>query len=127
MFQIIKDLRKAKGPVSKGSPAEEDEEEEEESEEESGDGSQDSPSDFEPDAPAGPGASDGHGGDTEKPAQKLPSSGSGRSKERARMDLVTHEIKELEEQLKYHGVCLRPFSFHNPFHDLFSLAPEIEN
>lgn len=34
-----------------------------------------------------------------------PSSGSGRTKERVHMDLINVEIKELEEQLKYHDVC----------------------
>jgi hypothetical protein len=112
LFQILKELKKDSHRASKGEN--ESDVEEEAEEEQSEDGSQDSPSDFEPDGVPGE-ASVGHEGVTAKPPKKLPSSGSGRSKERAQMDLVNHEIHELEEQLKYHGVCLRPFSFHNLF------------
>ena len=40
-----------------------------------------------------------------KTKKSLPSAGSGRTKERARMDLLKVEIEELENELKYHGIC----------------------
>lgn len=100
LFQILKELKKDSHRASKGEN--ESDVEEEAEEEQSEDGSQDSPSDFEPDGVPGE-ASVGHEGVTAKPPKKLPSSGSGRSKERAQMDLVNHEIHELEEQLKALG------------------------
>ena len=116
LFHMIKEMKKGDHPASARESKSDLEEEEEE--EMSDIGSQDSPSDFEPDGVPEKASVGDDVTRNQQPPKKLPSSGSGRSKERARMDLVNHEIHELEEQLKYHGVSLRPFCFHNLFHSI---------
>ena len=52
-------------------------------------------------------STDNHRAGKAEPKMKksLPSSGSGRTKERARTDLLKVEIEELQNELKYHDIC----------------------
>ena len=102
LFHLVKQLKK-KSHLEKYQvqPAEAspDSDPEEDEECDDGEGSE-SESEIEP-------STDNHRAGKAEPKMKksLPSSGSGRTKERARTDLLKVEIEELQNELQYHDIC----------------------